>query len=585
MALKTIALMAKSSGRSLSQDEFGDFIGFKFSDSSGSIALEIDLSSANTFSQSVAAIKSQLPSGYKVIEPKDFKVGSEPGDAEFLYSSYGSKFPGVFIQYDPSTASLGDLQSDYKIVASISSELGLGFTTTDATRTLHTAEQRFESYVREVESAYEDVFGFNYQNQSQIEGVEAVRLMNGYYDNIDDYKAQLARGKENIEGIISDGYQTRFDEAIDSNTLDQLVEKHMNEGGSISRVYDDIINERESAAEAKAKGDVAAEAASQAEAAEQVETDLAAPTSRNPNVPELKPAVERVEPQQKEAAPEPRRAQQEEEPVVEAAQVDVDQPVLKPADEVATPGVAENVTVAEPTMTAELIEDALESMIETAAHYEKLLGHFESMSSRLAEMLGEDSSLVTKMTELADSFKEKLIEISEDIVEFTTEMIALEEGGFAEAAPAEIQAPVDPLAEVIENFEGNRIEAKDDNGDIVFGSRQEDLIFGNDGDDRLFGRNDDDILIGGDGDDRLDGGRGDDILVGGEGDDTFIYRSGDDTIQDFDPEHDSILTRQDVDSVEGSTVTFENGGSLTFNGHDEASVLNILEQNDLDYSA
>ena len=83
---------------------------------------------------------------------------------------------------------------------------------------------------------------------------------------------------------------------------------------------------------------------------------------------------------------------------------------------------------------------------------------------------------------------------------------------------------------MLDNADGNRIEAMGGN-DRVFGGEGDDFMEGGDGSDDLYGEEGDDSLDGGTGHDRLFGGEGDDMLDGGAGDDLLVGAEGDDVLK------------------------------------------------------
>ena len=76
--------------------------------------------------------------------------------------------------------------------------------------------------------------------------------------------------------------------------------------------------------------------------------------------------------------------------------------------------------------------------------------------------------------------------------------------------------------------------------DSIHGSEADEHLRGLKGDDELIGRAGNDALHGGQDNDRLTGGSGDNTLQGGPGQDTFVVGDGFDTIEDFNPEKDTI---------------------------------------------
>lgn len=113
-----------------------------------------------------------------------------------------------------------------------------------------------------------------------------------------------------------------------------------------------------------------------------------------------------------------------------------------------------------------------------------------------------------------------------------------------------------------------------DGNDLLKGAGQVDIFYGDAGNDTLEGGAGTDTVDGGTGNDRLDGGRSDDVLNGGAGADVFVFGHGDDTIQDYNPDEDTIeldaaLAGTNAALIIANNTTFTSTGAvMTFNnGH------------------
>jgi len=105
---------------------------------------------------------------------------------------------------------------------------------------------------------------------------------------------------------------------------------------------------------------------------------------------------------------------------------------------------------------------------------------------------------------------------------------------------------------------GNDIINGNSNNDFLFGNIGNDIISAGTGDDIVYGGQDDDLIYGNDGNDTLTGNLGNDYLVGGPGFDIFIIGQGFDTIEDFNPEEDSIIGPDGDYIIEDNNIIFSN---------------------------